>query len=80
MYITGMHDAVVCDQKSNITLATVDCTIGEGGNPGLTALKFPNAKPFVAYVPAATGHNANLHYSAGEVFGAAHEFLEAAGF
>ena len=80
MYITGMHDAVVCDPNSNITLATVDCNIGKDGNPGLTVSKFPNAKSFVTYVPAATGHNANLHYSAGEVFGAAHEFLEAAGF
>ena len=80
MYIAGVHDTIVCDPAGNITLFKNECTIGKEGNPGFSGLKFPNAKPFGSYVPDVTGHNVNLHYSASESFGAAHEFLEAAGF
>lgn len=80
MYITGTRDAIVCDPAGNTTLLKTECTMDKDGNPGFTALKFPNARPFKAYVPSATGHNVNLHYSASESFKAAHRFLEAVEF
>jgi hypothetical protein len=80
MYLTGRTDAIVCDKAGNITASFPDCGVGKASNPGYSKARFPKAKPFAVYVPQGTGHNLNLHYSAGESFGAAHEFLDASGF
>lgn len=80
MYLTGRNDAIVCDKTGNITASFPDCGVGRTSNPGFSRARFPKAKPFAVYVPQAAGHNLNLHYSAGESFGAAHEFLDASGF
>jgi hypothetical protein len=80
MYLTGRNDPIVCDKAGNITVSLPDCGVGKTSNPGYSSARFPKAKPFAVYVPDRTGHNLNLHYSAGESFGAAHQFLDAAGF
>jgi pimeloyl-ACP methyl ester carboxylesterase len=80
MYLTGRTDPIVCDKAGNITISLPDCGVGKTSNPGLSVSRFPKAKPFGVYVPDRTGHNLNLHYSAPESFGAAHEFLDLAGF
>ncbi|KAL5377772.1 hypothetical protein DPSP01_009552 [Paraphaeosphaeria sporulosa] len=80
IYITGTHDAIVCDRAGNTTLLTTECAAGRDANPGLTAEKFPKARKFVARVVKATGHNVNLHYSAHESFVAAHQLLTKMGF
>ena len=80
MYLTGRTDAIVCDKAGNITASFPDCGVGKTSNPGYSKARFPKARPFRVYVPQGTGHNMNLHYSAGESFGAAHKFLDASGF
>jgi pimeloyl-ACP methyl ester carboxylesterase len=80
MYLTGRNDPIVCDKAGNITASFPDCGVGKFSNPGYSSVRFPRADPFSVYVTDRTGHNLNLHYSAGESFGAAHAFLEAAGF
>lgn len=80
MYMTGSHDAIVCDRAGNTTLLKTECTPGADANPGFTAEKFPRSNRFVAHVVRATGHDVNLHYSAGESFRVAHEFLREVGF
>lgn len=80
MYLTGRSDAIVCDKAGNITVTFPDCGIGRTSNPGFSKARFPKANPFSTYVPHGAGHNLNLHYTAGESFGAAHDFLDAAGF
>ncbi|KAH7402184.1 Alpha/Beta hydrolase protein [Phaeosphaeria sp. MPI-PUGE-AT-0046c] len=80
MYLTGRTDAIVCDKAGNITVSFPDCGVGRTSNPGYSRARFPKANPFGVYVPQSTGHNMNLHFSAGESFGAAHEFLDASGF
>jgi hypothetical protein len=80
MYLTRRSDAIVCDKAGNITVTFPDCGIGRTSNPGFSKARFPKANPFGTYVPHGAGHNLNLHYAAGESFGAAHDFLDAAGF
>ncbi|KAJ4305543.1 hypothetical protein N0V90_001074 [Kalmusia sp. IMI 367209] len=79
MVITGRLDPIVCDAQGNNTAHVADCGVGKNGIPGDTIEVFPKAQ-FGVYVPDRTGHNANLGYSASEVFGAAHTFLELNGF
>lgn len=80
MYLTGRNDAIVCDKTANITASFPDCGVGKTSNPGYSRARFPKSNPFDVYVAQKTGHNLNLHYGAGESFGAAHEFLDSAGF
>lgn len=79
MVLTGRLDAIACDAQGNNTAHVADCGVGQDSIPGQTAQVFPNAQ-FGVYVPDKTGHNLNLGYSAPEVFGSAHTFLEAQGF
>jgi pimeloyl-ACP methyl ester carboxylesterase len=79
LVLTGRLDPIVCDAKGNNTAQVADCGVGKKSIPGQTAEVFPNAK-FDVYVPDKAGHNLNLGYSAPEVFGAAHGFLESREF
>lgn len=79
MVLTGKQDQIVCG-VGNITTEVGDCGIGKESNPYGEKKLFPKAKEFGLYIPDHTGHNANLHFSSGEVFGAAHEWLESIGF
>jgi pimeloyl-ACP methyl ester carboxylesterase len=78
LVLTGRYDQIVCGH-ANITASAADCGVGKGSNPDMTRVLFPEAK-FESYEPDHTGHNTNLHYSAPESFGAAHKWLESAGF
>jgi hypothetical protein len=80
MYLTGRTDPIVCDKAANITVSVPDCGVGKTSNPGWSSVQFPKAQPFGVYVPDRSGHNLNLHYSAGESEGAVINFLDEAGF
>ena len=48
------------------------------GNNNIVALNkifFPAVDKFDVYIPAETGHNANLHHSAQEVFGRIQQWI-----
>jgi pimeloyl-ACP methyl ester carboxylesterase len=79
MVVTGRYDQIVCG-VGNFTKEVADCGIGETSIPAGTKVFFPKASNFKAYVPDHTGHNLNTHFSAGETFGAVHQWLEGAGF
>jgi pimeloyl-ACP methyl ester carboxylesterase len=79
MVETGKQDQIICG-VGNIAAKVGDCGIGKESNPYGEKMLFPRVKNFGLYIPDHTGHNANLHYSSGEVFGAAHEWLESVGF
>lgn len=79
MVLTGRTDPIVCDALGNNTAKVADCGIGRESTPGQTAEVFPRAR-FGLYVPDRTGHDVNFGYSAPEVFGAAHAFLDFNGF
>jgi pimeloyl-ACP methyl ester carboxylesterase len=77
--LTGRNDAIVCDAQGNNTAHVADCGVGKSSPLGQTAPAYPQSR-FGEYVPARTGHNLLFGYSAPEVFGAAHAFLELNGF
>jgi hypothetical protein len=79
LVLTGRNDAIVCDAQGNNTAQVADCGVGKGSLIGQTAPAYPQAQ-FGEYVPDKTGHNLLFGYSAPEVFGAAHAFLEQSGF
>jgi pimeloyl-ACP methyl ester carboxylesterase len=78
LVVTGRYDQIVCGE-ANITASAADCGVGGTSNPDKTRVLFPKAQ-FESYEPDRTAHNTNLHYSAPEVFGAAHQWLENVGF
>ena len=76
--LTGRDDQIVCGE-GNITQSVGICGAGPDGNPAGTRVLYPKAE-FGYYVPAGVGHDINLHYEAGESFGAVHAWLESVGF
>lgn len=77
--LTGRYDQIACG-KGNFSASVGVCGVGPGSNPDMTRLLFPNATKFNSYVVDRTAHSMNTHYSAPESFGAAHQWLESAGF
>jgi pimeloyl-ACP methyl ester carboxylesterase len=74
--LTGKYDEICCG-VGNITANATECSLSD-----ITAMKefFPKAREFGVYVPDQTGHNINLHYSAGESFGVVNQWLQDVGF
>jgi len=79
MVLTGRYDSIVCG-VGNFTKSVPDCGEGKTSNPAMTKVLFPKARDFTTYIPDRTGHDITTHFSAGESFGAAHQWLEDAGF
>lgn len=67
--VTGDRDYAFC---AGSCWQEVD---GSSNIPALNKLFFPAVDKFDVYIPAETGHNANLHHSAQEVFGRIQEWI-----
>lgn len=78
MVITGRQDQIVCG-NGNITSLVPDCGSGPSSNPAGAKALFSRASKFEVFVPERSAHELNFEYSAGEVFEAAHQFLESVG-
>lgn len=73
--ITGQEDAVCCYNPLGN-----NCGTGPTSLPAKAGANFPQAKNFTYYIPALTGHNPNLHYSAPATFAYAHRYLKERGY
>jgi pimeloyl-ACP methyl ester carboxylesterase len=79
LVLTGREDQIVCG-NANITSQIPDCGVGSTSYPAQMHQLFPRASRVDTYITDKTGHNINLHYSAPESFGAAHEWMQNMGF
>lgn len=73
--ITGQNDAIACNN-----VPTPNCGSGATSMPAKAGAFFPKAKNYSYIIPATTGHNVNLHYTAGNSFKQAMAYLTSHGF
>ncbi|KAF2772717.1 hypothetical protein EJ03DRAFT_348251 [Teratosphaeria nubilosa] len=73
--VTGRQDAIAC----NNALGGADCLSPTNKLEEAKAF-FPAASDYSYIVPNATGHGANIHYSAPDSFAKIHSYLEGQGY